>query len=124
MPSYPQPSEWVPRALRAGLVIPAHPLALTAEGTLDERSQRALTRYYRAAGAGGLAVGEIGARLNIPPATLNHHLAQLKQAGLVKCVREGRKLVHSADYGRMDSLLSYLTYNCCQGGARAPAQAN
>jgi len=40
-----------------GLVIPAHPLALTAERRLDERRQRALTRYYLAAGAGGIAVG-------------------------------------------------------------------
>lgn len=37
-------------------VIPAHPLALTAERRLDERRQRALTRYYIAAGAGGVAV--------------------------------------------------------------------
>ncbi len=44
-------------ALRRGLVIPAHPLALTAERRLDERRQRALTRYYRDAGAGGIAVG-------------------------------------------------------------------
>ena len=43
------------RALRAGTVIPAHPLALTAARKLDERRQRALTRYYLAAGAGGLA---------------------------------------------------------------------
>jgi dihydrodipicolinate synthase/N-acetylneuraminate lyase len=43
--------------LRPGLVIPAHPLALTAAGRFDERHQRALTRYYHAAGAGGLAVG-------------------------------------------------------------------
>lgn len=43
--------------LRDGCVIPAHPLALTAENRLDERCQRALTRYYLAAGAGGLAVG-------------------------------------------------------------------
>jgi len=43
--------------LHQGTVIPAHPLALTAERTLDERHQRALTRYYLAAGAGGLAVG-------------------------------------------------------------------
>ncbi len=43
--------------LRKGVVIPAHPLALTAERRLDERRQRALTRYYRAAGAGGVAVG-------------------------------------------------------------------
>lgn len=43
--------------LRRGLVIPAHPLALTASRKLDERRQRALTRYYLAAGAGGIAVG-------------------------------------------------------------------
>ena len=42
---------------RAGTVIPAHPLALDAERRLDERRQRALTRYYIDAGAGGLAVG-------------------------------------------------------------------
>jgi len=38
-------------------VIPAHPLALDARRRLDERRQRALTRYYAAAGAGGIAVG-------------------------------------------------------------------
>jgi dihydrodipicolinate synthase/N-acetylneuraminate lyase len=43
--------------LREGVVIPAHPLALTAERKLEERRQRALTRYYLAAGAGGVAVG-------------------------------------------------------------------
>lgn len=43
--------------LAQGLVIPAHPLALTSARKLDERRQRALTRYYLAAGAGGIAVG-------------------------------------------------------------------
>jgi hypothetical protein len=43
--------------LLAGQVIPAHPLALTERRTLDERHQRALTRYYIDAGAGGIAVG-------------------------------------------------------------------
>jgi dihydrodipicolinate synthase/N-acetylneuraminate lyase len=43
--------------LRSGLVIPAHPLALNSQRKLDERRQRALTRYYLAAGAGGIAVG-------------------------------------------------------------------
>ena len=40
-----------------GVVIPAHPLALSAERTLDRVRQAALTRYYLAAGAGGVAVG-------------------------------------------------------------------
>jgi len=43
--------------LISGLVIPAHPLALNRERKLDERRQRALTRYYLASGAGGVAVG-------------------------------------------------------------------
>lgn len=43
--------------LGRGVVIPAHPLALTSDRHLDEAAQRALTRYYAAAGAGGVAVG-------------------------------------------------------------------
>ncbi|MGH7649732.1 MAG: dihydrodipicolinate synthase family protein [Gemmatimonadaceae bacterium] len=43
--------------LLAGQAIPAHPLALNTDGRLDERYQRALTRYYASAGAGGVAVG-------------------------------------------------------------------
>ena len=45
------------QTLRTGTVIPAHPLALDQQRKLDERRQRALSRYYLAAGAGGLAVG-------------------------------------------------------------------
>lgn len=43
--------------LRRGVVIPASPLALNAQRRWDERRQRALWRYYSAAGAGGIAVG-------------------------------------------------------------------
>jgi dihydrodipicolinate synthase/N-acetylneuraminate lyase len=52
--------DWPPEvlgALRQGVVIPAHPLALDTRRELDPRRQRALTRYYLDAGAGGLAVG-------------------------------------------------------------------
>jgi dihydrodipicolinate synthase/N-acetylneuraminate lyase len=52
-----QRSAQLRRALLRGLVIPAHPLALTESRRLDERRQAALTRYYCDAGAGGLAVG-------------------------------------------------------------------
>src|SRR6201991_5159481 len=47
----------VRKLIAEGTVIPAHPLALTAERRLDMKHQRALTRYYIDAGAGGLAVG-------------------------------------------------------------------
>jgi hypothetical protein len=49
--------EQVLTTLRRGTVIPAHPLALNGKRELDARRQRALTRYYLDAGAGGLAVG-------------------------------------------------------------------
>ncbi len=49
-------SDWRSQ-LRQGIAIPAHPLALTKNRKLDERRQRALTRYYIAAGVGGLAIG-------------------------------------------------------------------
>jgi hypothetical protein len=57
MPNDSKPPAWVREALQTGLVIPAHPLALDANRKFDVRHQRALTRYYHAAGAGGVAVG-------------------------------------------------------------------
>jgi dihydrodipicolinate synthase/N-acetylneuraminate lyase len=56
----PRWADWptqVLQALRRGTVIPAHPLALDADRKFDLRRQRALTRYYLDAGAGGLAIG-------------------------------------------------------------------
>jgi hypothetical protein len=53
----PDTSKQTRETLRRGIVIPACPLALTDQRKLDERRQRALCRYYAAAGAGGLAVG-------------------------------------------------------------------
>src|SRR6188472_1697446 len=47
----------VRKLIADGTVLPAHPLALDANRALDTRHQRALTRYYLDAGAGGLAVG-------------------------------------------------------------------
>jgi Dihydrodipicolinate synthetase family len=59
-----------------GAVIPAHPLALTAERKLDQRRQRALTRYYVDAGAGGVAVG------------VHTTQFEIRQAGLYEAVLE------------------------------------
>lgn len=56
MTAPPIPSD-VLALLRKGAVLPAHPLALTADRTFDPTRQRAITRYYMDAGAGGVAVG-------------------------------------------------------------------
>ncbi len=66
--------------LRAGCVIPAHPLALDAQSKLDPRRQRALTRYYLAAGAGGLAVGVHTTQFAIHEATVGLYRPVLELA--------------------------------------------
>ena len=80
MLDYPMPPEWVLAALRDGLVIPAHPLTLTAARKLDERRQAALTRYYLAAGAGGIAVGVHTTQFAIREAKLLRPVLELARA--------------------------------------------
>jgi len=57
MAKYPILNAEVNAVLQSGVVIPAHPLALQQNLQLDEQRQRLLTKYYVAAGAGGVAVG-------------------------------------------------------------------
>ncbi len=57
MAVFPAPPTWVLERLADGLFIPAHPLALTRSRKLDVKRQRALSRYYHAAGADGFAIG-------------------------------------------------------------------
>lgn len=63
--------------LRRGTVIPAHPLAIEPDRRLDARHQRALTRYYIDAGAGGLAVGVHGTQFAIREAGLYEPVLEL-----------------------------------------------
>jgi hypothetical protein len=70
-------SEDIVAAFRRGLVIPAHPLALDASRHLDERRQRALTRYYIDAGSGGIAVGVHTTQFAIREAGLYEQVLQL-----------------------------------------------
>lgn len=88
--------------------------ALAHEGRLE------IYRLLVAAGPDGLTVGEIGAKLAMPGATLSFHLAQLKHAGLAAARRDGRRLIQTADFDRMNRLVGYLTENCCGGAACAP----
>ena len=80
--------------LLAGQVIPAHPLALTASRTLDERHQRALSRYYIDSGAGGLAVGVHTTQFAIREAKHSLYRPVLELA--VDTVRHWRKQTSSS----------------------------
>jgi dihydrodipicolinate synthase/N-acetylneuraminate lyase len=73
-----------------GLVIPAHPLALTAERRLDEKRQAALTRYYAAAGAGGIAVGVHSTQFAIRTAGLFEPVLELAAVEADAAERRGR----------------------------------
>ena len=86
--------------------------ALTA---LAHDSRIAIFRYLLRVGDGGAIVSEIRHELAIPAATLSFHLSTLKQAGLLRCHREGRQLHYRADYDCLGQLLRYLTEDCCGG---------
>jgi dihydrodipicolinate synthase/N-acetylneuraminate lyase len=86
-------SEALRKALLEGLVIPAHPLALTAERKLDERRQVALTRYYAEAGAGGIAVGVHSTQFAIRTAGLFEPVLRL---AAMTAAEAGRPLVKIA----------------------------
>jgi len=90
-------SERLRSALLEGHVIPAHPLALTAERRLDERRQVALTRYYADAGAGGIAVGVHSTQFAIRAAGLFEPVLRLAAETAAEAERRrGRAIVKIA----------------------------
>jgi hypothetical protein len=80
------------RLLQGG-VIPAHPLALTEERKLDERRQRALTRYYSAAGATGVAVGVHTTQFAIRDVGLFEPVLQLAMDEIERSREQNRHLI-------------------------------
>lgn len=81
---WPEP---VRATLQAGCVVPAHPLALDESRALDTRRQRALTRYYLAAGSGGLAVGVHTTQFAIREAGLYETVLRLAAETAVEAAR-------------------------------------
>jgi DNA-binding transcriptional ArsR family regulator len=93
---------------------------IAALSALAHEARLEIYRRLVQAGPAGLTVGEIGKKLDIPGATLSFHLSQLKHAGLVKARRDGRQLIQTADFDRMNGLVAYLTENCCGGQPCGP----
>ena len=89
--------------------------AVEALGALAQGTRLEIFRLLVQAGDEGMAAGQIGVRLKLPPATLSFHLNQLRHAGLISYRRESRSLIYAAEYAAMNSLVGYLTENCCQG---------
>jgi len=72
-------------------------------------------RMLVVAGPAGLTPGVIAEQLDVPGATLSFHLKELMNAQLVTQERDGRSLIYRAAFDQMDTLLGFLTENCCQG---------
>ena len=97
--------------------------AIEALAALAQDTRLQIHRLLVEAGPEGVSAGRIGEALGLAPATLSFHLAQLARAGLAQGRQEGRFIIYSADFRRMNELVGYLTENCCGGRACGPLPA-
>ena len=87
--------------------------AIAALSALASESRLAVFRLLVRRGPEGYTPSELGARLDLPAPTLSFHLKGLLQAGLVVSRREARNLFYSPNFERMNTLVGFLTENCC-----------
>jgi len=90
---------------------------IQALSALAHPSRLEIFRLLVKRGPEGYAPGELGDRLSIPGPTLSFHLKELAHSGLIESRREGRFLYYSASMEHMNSLVSFLTENCCSLGS-------
>jgi ArsR family transcriptional regulator, arsenate/arsenite/antimonite-responsive transcriptional repressor len=88
---------------------------IQALGALAQDNRLDVYRLLVGAGPAGLPAGQVAMALGLAPNTLSFHFDRLRQAGLVSVRREGRSLIYAARFDVMNSLISYLTENCCGG---------
>jgi DNA-binding transcriptional ArsR family regulator len=72
-----------------------------------------IVRQLVRAGRTGMAVGEIQKSLGIPHSTLSHHINHLRNVGLVRQERESTVLRCFMEYDKIDSIVQFLTEECC-----------
>lgn len=89
--------------------------AAVALAALAQDNRLDVFRLLVKAGPSGLPAGRVAEELDLAPNTLTFHFDRLRAAGLVTVRREGRSMIYAARYETMDSLLSFLTENCCEG---------
>lgn len=91
--------------------------AIGALSALAQETRLAIFRMLVQKGPQGMSAGAIAEALGVPASSLSFHLAHLSRAGLVAPRRASRLLIYSAGFAAMNSLMAYLTENCCGGGA-------
>lgn len=96
---------------------------IKALSALAQNSRLAIFRLLVQSGPAGLQVGKIAEHLEIPPATLSFHLKELTISGLVHPRQDGRFVIYSASFTRMNDLVGFLTENCCGGNPCTPVSS-
>jgi DNA-binding transcriptional ArsR family regulator len=89
---------------------------IAALAALAHAHRLAAYRLLVEAGPEGLSAGLVAEKLDIPPSSLTFHLQQLFRAQLITQRRLSRQLIYAANFATMNSLLAYLTKNCCGQG--------
>src|ERR1700688_818010 len=89
--------------------------ALAQDNRLD------VYRLLVQAGPDGVPAGAVAPGVDLAPNTLTFHFDRLRTAGLVTVRRDGRSMIYAAQFETMNSLLGYLTENCCGGAPCPPA---
>ncbi|MCW5298793.1 transcriptional regulator [Herbaspirillum lusitanum] len=96
--------------------------AITALAALAQESRLAAFRLLVQTGPEGLAASKIAEQLAVAPSALSFHMKELSHAGLVTARSEGRFVIYSANFDRMNGLIGFLTENCCGGNVCSPVQ--
>ena len=94
--------------------------AIAALAALAQESRLAVFRLLVQAGPEGIAATRIAGQLGVAPSSLSFHLKELTNAELVTQTKMGRSLIYSANFSTMNSLIGFLTENCCGGNACSP----
>lgn len=102
---------------------PYSPLDLTRAAStfaaLGSEQRLGVLRILVRAGPDGLPIGELGQRSGVTGSTLTHHMKILAAAGLVRQVRDGRKIICiAAAYDEMTALSDFLLNECCADADR------
>jgi DNA-binding transcriptional ArsR family regulator len=97
--------------------------AVAALAALAQANRLDVFRRLVKAGPEGMPAGAVAAAAGLAPSALTFHFDRLRDAGLVTVRREGRSMIYAARFDVMNTLLGFLTENCCQGAVDQCAPA-
>ena len=86
-----------------------------ALAALAHNSRLEIFRLLVQKGPTGMSATAIAEKVGLPNATLSFHIKGLTHAGLVSARQDGRFIFYAANFDAMNSLIGYLTENCCSG---------